>query len=290
MYMSFSINLFINNEGTSNECLILNAKDKNTKIMYHKRISAKIIDKIYEFKNFVVNIKTLYKLLNLIIIHEKHKIELQEKNSLKISFKISSLNKILSIKLIPPKKPILPSKSKKNYSKLNVNNRKLILPPISSNTISCMIPKLFLSHSWDTDSLNRDNHKRVKRLNHLLLKTHKVETWFDDNMLRGNIPLTICNAIDSSNVLLICITQQYINKCNMDSDNYCKMEFNYIQARKGSQKIIPIVMEDICLDTKKWKGPIGAYLNSKLYIPITQEINNKSIEKIVTEAYRLTHN
>ena len=287
--MLFTINLFINNEGTSNESLILNIENKKTKIMYHKRISTKIINKIYEFKKFV-NINTLYKILNLIINHGNHKIELQEKKLLKISFKISSLNKILSIKLRPLKKPIVPSESKKTNSKFKVNNRKLILPPLPSNSIGCIIPKLFLSHSWDIDSLNRDNHERVKHLNNLLLKTHKVETWFDDNMLRGNIPLTICNGIDSSNVVLICITQQYINKCNMDSDNYCKMEFNYIQARKGSRKIIPVVMEDICLDTKKWKCPKGAYLNSKLYIPITNEINNESIEKIVAEVYRLTHN
>ena len=116
-----------------------------------------------------------------------------------------------------------------------------------------------------------------------------METWFDDVNLRGNIPLNICKAIDSSDVILICITQQYIDKCNTDTDNYCKMEFNYTLARKGCQKIIPIIMEDICLDTHKWTGPIGAYLNSKIYIPITGEMNNDDVQKIVDEVYRLTH-
>ena len=174
--MTFTINLLVKNEDTAKECLIINANNKKTKITYHKKIYARMIDKLKDFKHFIVNIKTLYKLLNLIIDHQNHKIEeIQEKKSLKISFKIHSLNKILSIKLLSPKtrvasietenqiiipkKPMVSIKTKKNKSELKISNRKLILPPLP--VINCNKPKLFLSHSWDIDSLNRDNHQIV---------------------------------------------------------------------------------------------------------------------------------
>jgi len=156
---------------------------------------------------------------------------------------------------------------------------------VHSHKIIPTKPTIFLSHAWDKDLLGRDNHKRVKELNDKLIKSEKVYTWFDEQKLKGHIVNSMCNGIDQSNIIIICITRSYIDKCASQTDNNCKLELDYSFERKGTNHFIPLVMEPDCKDTKTWNGPIGAYLNKHLYIPFDDSFNN--LDKLLNEINRI---
>jgi hypothetical protein len=88
-------------------------------------------------------------------------------------------------------------------------------------------PKVFLSHAWARDRLGRDNHARVKEMNELL-KAEGVETWFDDQGdMQGDTLLAMTNGIDNADMIVVCITREYINKCKKEDNDNCKLEFEY---------------------------------------------------------------
>ena len=70
---------------------------------------------------------------------------------------------------------------------------------------------LFLSHDWGIDEQARDNHERVQRLN-ALLQASGVTTWFDAEQMEGNIVDRMCDGIDRSTLVVICVTKNYIRK------------------------------------------------------------------------------
>uniref|UniRef100_A0A7S3PYN2 TIR domain-containing protein n=1 Tax=Chaetoceros debilis TaxID=122233 RepID=A0A7S3PYN2_9STRA len=129
---------------------------------------------------------------------------------------------------------------------------------------------LFISHNWGMDTVNRDNHKRVARLNKALVAAN-LSTWFDENQLKGNINQSMASGIDNSRKVLVCITKRYMDKVagKMGSDDNCRKEFDYSAMRKGLEHIIPVVMEKECLDLTQWHGPIGLSLANQLYINFT---------------------
>ena len=180
------------------------------------------------------------------------------------------------------------SSIKSTYLKRRKRIKRLNNKKVNINKIIPNKPTVFLSHAWDKDLLGRDNHKRIKELNNLLLKSNKVYTWFDEKKLNGHIVNSMCNGIDKSNIIIICITRSYIDKCASQTDNNCKLELDYSFERKGTQFIIPIVMEPDCKNTKTWNGSLGAYLNKHLYILFDDSFNN--LEQLLNEINRIYFN
>lgn len=137
------------------------------------------------------------------------------------------------------------------------------------NTHSCISnwrPRVFISHCWTTDLQGRNNHERVKSLNNALLCSNTVDTWFDEASMRGNLTQCMCKGIDDADVILVCITREYINKCKKTENDNCKLELDYAYGRKGGKMLLPVVMEHDCLNQQTWDGPVGAYLNKHLYV------------------------
>ena len=122
----------------------------------------------------------------------------------------------------------------------------------------------FISHNWGPDELNRSNHERVKHLN-AGLKKLGLKTWFDEEKMVGHVVKQMCEGIDSSLVVIVCITKKYMEKINSDNaaDN-CQKEFNYATLKKTSALIIPVVMEPEMKNTSTWSGAIGMELGPRL--------------------------
>ena len=148
--------------------------------------------------------------------------------------------------------------------------------------------KIFLSHAWGNDSLNRDNHERCKELYNLLVdKGYSV--WFDENDMKGNIDNSIMKGINNAKIILLCLTEKYCNKINsavnnnLPNDN-CYKEWSYSLFKQ--KLIIPIIMED---NMKKiytnTDGIIQMYLNNTLYIDLSENIKDNLFKIISTLDY-----
>jgi hypothetical protein len=112
--------------------------------------------------------------------------------------------------------------------------------------------------------------------------------------MHGSLTQAMCNGIDSCDVILVCITRAYIEKCNKTENDNCKLELNYSYKRRGEQRLIPVVMEDDCVDPSSWDGPVGAYMNQHVYISCVDDatmlrnVNTilKHIERTMTHEQR----
>ncbi len=140
---------------------------------------------------------------------------------------------------------------KKNQAFSPTTEGELPVTPIDDpNTSSTFIA--FLSHNWGRDTEGRDNHKRVLRFKNQLLIEGIENLWLDEEMMTGNIVRQMSTGIHQSKVVIVFITQRYINKvagqgAARDNDN-CLLEFDYARRKKGSSKMIAVVMEEGCSD------------------------------------------
>jgi hypothetical protein len=126
--------------------------------------------------------------------------------------------------------------------------------------------RVFLSHAWGLDKLGRDNHVRVGKINESL-KKQGIGTWFDaQGDMRGNTMQAMTNGIDQCQHVAVFVTRSYIEKCKKESNDNCKLEFEYAYNRKTVARIIVVVMETDCAAPASWDGPVGAALASQLYI------------------------
>ena len=124
---------------------------------------------------------------------------------------------------------------------------------------------LFMSHSWDADSIGRSTHDRVKYLKKQL-QNLGWKIWFDEEQLflGCNIDIEMSNGIQNSDAVCVCITKSYINKVNKQNNN-CAKEWNF--AQMIGKKILPIIMEKDLLDIRSWpSGIMTMYLGNTFYI------------------------
>ena len=145
--------------------------------------------------------------------------------------------------------------------------------------------KVFLSHSWSQDSLGRENHDRVAQLDKLL-RSRGINTWFDEKDLGGHIVKSMCQGIDSCDIVIICVCRKYIEKCLSQDNQNCRLELDYSFERKGGHHLIAVVMDPVCLSTKEWGGPVGAYLGRHLYVDLSDD-DFKNLDRLVGEIGRL---
>jgi 5-hydroxyisourate hydrolase-like protein (transthyretin family) len=147
----------------------------------------------------------------------------------------------------------------------------------------CMI-----SYCYDTDEENRDNMLRVHRIADAL-ERKDMKVWLDRDSNHGEMIQVITKAIESSLFVLTFITKRYIEKVNdIDSDNYCQLEFNYAVNERATKYMIPVVMENWCMTNYPWSGIVGARYPTKKYIDFTNESNfDEKIEMIIFEMAKI---
>jgi hypothetical protein len=91
---------------------------------------------------------------------------------------------------------------------------------ISSETVLTLQLKtdVFLAHDWGIDELDRVNHDRVAAINKEL-KSLGFVTWFDSDKMTGEIVYQMASGIDTAAVVIVFITQRYMNKVNGPNAN-----------------------------------------------------------------------
>jgi hypothetical protein len=147
---------------------------------------------------------------------------------------------------------------------------------------------VFLSHSWGDDAEGRDNHARVAQIN-TLLQARGLTTWFDEQgNMSGNTLQAMTAGIDRARVVLVFVTRAYVNKCNKEGNDNCKLEFEYAYYRKSVARLVPVVMEPGCGNPASWDGPVGAALASKLYVGMQDDgAVGRNIDALVAEVRRV---
>jgi len=102
-----------------------------------------------------------------------------------------------------------------------------------------------ISYNWDHQNI-------VKKIVEYLEKDSLFKVWLDIKNMSGNIIQAMSNAIDESNVVLVCVSEKYKLSKN------CALEAQY--AYQQNKEIVPILFERNTL-----KGWIGALIGTKLY-------------------------
>ena len=144
--------------------------------------------------------------------------------------------------------------------------------------------RVFITYTWKKDTLGRNMNTRILQLSDGLRCTGDVETWIDQECMNGTLTQAMCDGIDNCDIVLVCVTRAYIDKCNKKDNDNCKLELNYAYERKGGKRMLPIVLEEDCSLQNTWNGPVGAYLNKHVYIPcITSAQMFNNIPKIMNQ-------
>ena len=126
-----------------------------------------------------------------------------------------------------------------------------------------------MSHTWQNDKLNRNNHERVRELAEELYKIG-WSYWLDEDNIVGNIDAAMAKGIDNAEVVIICLTEQYFIKVNETANNpqkrdNCLKEWTYATAR--NKLMIPVIMDISLCNINDWPpGIITLYFGSTLYI------------------------
>eukprot|EP00732_Lithocolla_globosa_P002322 Lithocolla_globosa_v1_NODE_1492_length_2536_cov_46.306608.p1 type:complete len:791 gc:universal NODE_1492_length_2536_cov_46.306608:57-2429(+) len=142
---------------------------------------------------------------------------------------------------------------------------------------------VFLSHAWDSDREGRNTHERVGLVN-AQLKDAGICTWFDQDRMEGNIVDQMTNGIENSALVIVFVTQAYMEKVMSNSDGNCKLEFNHSVRVKTTKRIISVVFEPCMKDTRDWMGALGGRMGDHLYIDMSKDEDaTELISKIKTE-------
>jgi hypothetical protein len=131
---------------------------------------------------------------------------------------------------------------------------------------------VFLTHDWGIDELGRKNHDLVAKINEAL-KSLGFVTWFDSDRMTGDVEDKMVSGIDNASVIIVFVTQRYMNKVNgSDANDNCRKEFKYATKKKSSTKMVPVVMEPRMKDNKgHWTGLIMMELGSILYVDFSND-------------------
>jgi hypothetical protein len=111
-------------------------------------------------------------------------------------------------------------------------------------------------------------------MNHLIvqdlvrrLQALGLSVWIDEEQVHSNVMDSMIRGIDSSKVVVVCITERYVGKVQPgNTRDHCKLEFDYVARRKGAKHMVPLVMEAAMRDTALWTGPVAMVLGGVLYV------------------------
>mmetsp|Transcript_5978 Transcript_5978/g.11299 ORF Transcript_5978/g.11299 Transcript_5978/m.11299 type:complete len:441 (+) Transcript_5978:190-1512(+) len=154
---------------------------------------------------------------------------------------------------------------------------------------------LFLSHNIGEDTLGRDNHVRVKKLQKALENANVHIFTFDSeqDQTESRMEEDTTDGIDRCHQVAIFLTKRYIDKVatKYGLEDTCRLEFDYSARRKGIKNLIPIVMEPECKELKNWKGVLGATLANVPYVDFSQDdMLHSCVRQILKRMHRKSLN
>lgn len=149
----------------------------------------------------------------------------------------------------------------------------------------------FLTHDWGVDGLGRDNHERVTKVFEAL-RAEGLAPWFDAVQMEGDVNARMADGIEKSACVVVFVTERYLDKANgtgpNGADDNCKFEFDLSLRRKGVARMVTVVMEPSCRDTKTWVGAVGGKLGGNLYIDLAaDDVFDVGCKRLATEVNKI---
>ena len=133
---------------------------------------------------------------------------------------------------------------------------------------------LFFSHTWRRDEKGRSTHDRAKKLAEAM-RLLGWRVWLDaDDLRAGHIDSALAGGIESSQVFVACLTEEYIRKAHRGLEcgrrDSCAKEWCCAMSR--GKPIVPVVFEDSLLDTSTWPaGAVTLQLAGCMYVDATHD-------------------
>jgi len=106
-----------------------------------------------------------------------------------------------------------------------------------------------------------------------MLTEYGFRTWFDAEIMKGNIQEQMCDGIEHSQAVVVFLTDRYIRKVDGemgDIDN-CKYEFEYSFRRRTPARMFPVVMEPRIRRINDWVGPVQGALGGRMFVDFAKE-------------------
>eukprot|EP01031_Cornospumella_fuschlensis_P030550 gene30550-36921_t len=162
----------------------------------------------------------------------------------------------------------------------SIKDKDGVIPPARLMQFTAAATDCFLTHDWGKDEQGRDNHARVGKLN-ALLKARGFRTWFDEEMMRGDIQQQMADGIEHAACVVVFVTERYMDKVagkgeKGELDN-CLFEFSHLSTSKARSKLFPVVMEPRCRDTASWFGKVKFVLGNQLYTDYCSDDNVEAV-------------
>jgi len=129
-----------------------------------------------------------------------------------------------------------------------------VLSPEIKTPTTALIPgtpsqgsAVMLSYNWDNQKVVVEIADRLKK--------DGFKVWLDLDEMSGSTLEAMANAVESSSIVLVCMSRKYKESSN------CRLEGEY--AFRKNKVIIPLMMQD------QWEpdGWLGAIAGTKLYFP-----------------------
>jgi hypothetical protein len=135
--------------------------------------------------------------------------------------------------------------------------------------------RVFASHDWGADGAT---HARVARVVEAL-RARRVDVWFDETHMRGNILDAMCAGIDKADVVLVFVTENYLRKAaSGDARDNVRREFMYAAAHAAA-RLLPVRFETTLPRT--WPGPVGMVLGAHLYIDLAPRVDATALDTLL---------
>ncbi|KAF0693937.1 Aste57867_15157 [Aphanomyces stellatus] len=142
--------------------------------------------------------------------------------------------------------------------------------------IFAVLTDAFLTHDSGTDD---STHKKVSTINKLL-KARGITTWFDEEKMEGNVKQQMIHGIDYARVIVVFVTQRYIDKVGgSNAEDNCQLEFNYAARRKTASKMIPVLIDPSpsLKNPATWTGEVGFVLGGHLYLDLSNAFDDEQL-------------
>ena len=150
------------------------------------------------------------------------------------------------------------------------------LPKPTAESQTHMPPdvKVFAAHNWGRGG---ENHRRVAEVV-ARLKELRVNVWFDEVDMEGNILAAMCDGIDKAAVVLIFVTCEYMAKVDAGGEvDNVRREFMY--ASRTPEKLLPIRFDANL--PRVWSGPLGMVLGAHLYCDMGEGATDENMNELM---------
>lgn len=136
--------------------------------------------------------------------------------------------------------------------------------------------RLFLSHAWGKDELERDVHARARAFADAL-RALGWKVWFDDDHLTlGHIDAALARAIEACPVFVVLVTRAYCTKVQEALSlptrrDSCAKEWSCAMMRR--RHIVPVIFEPGMLDPEHWPmSAVSMHLAGCMYVDAAHDV------------------